>query len=121
MTSRDHAIAPYTAAGGTWPQWTRIWSYSGHKTYDPEFQAQVCTLLQMAERAETGPWPLRLCWRALYWAITELPAHLEALLPWPPVVPYAVHEPMPAQPDSSIQCEWAPSVPANGSARAVNT
>ncbi len=73
-------------------------------------------------RAKTGPWLLRPVWRALFWAITEATAHLEAmLLPPPPAVSLAVLGLAPEQPDSSGQCARAPSVTKVSSSRAVST
>ncbi len=53
-------------------------------------------LMQVARQGQTGVWLLRPAWRGLYWALTELPARLEALLPEPPVVPLSALEATPA-------------------------
>lgn len=76
-------------------------------------------LLQIAQRAKAGPWPLRSFWRALYWTIAELPAYLEALLPSPPIVPWSALEPVPVQLGGSAECAWAHGVTANSTSRAV--
>ena len=57
--------------------------------------------VQMAAHAKTGPRLLCPFWSAAYWAMTELPARVEAALPAPatsPVPGMAVpaHEPRPA-------------------------
>ena len=65
-------------------------------------------LLQIASRAETGLSQLRPIWRATFWALTELPARVEALLPRPSVKPMSAMKPTPEQPDNNHQCDWAP-------------
>ena len=78
--------------------------------------------LQIEARGKTGPWLLRPAWRALFWAITEMPALLEAtLLPPPPAVPLAALGVAPEQSDSSGQCAWAPSITKSSSSRAAST
>ncbi len=77
---------------------------------------------QIDERARTGPWLLRPVWRALFWAITEAPAHMEeAMLPPPPAVPLAALGLAPEAFDGSGQCPWAPSVTKASSSRAAST
>ena len=75
----------------------------------------------MAARTKTGPWLTRSYWRAVYWAITEMPARLEAMLPPPATVPCSELEPAPAQPEDGTQCAWSPDATTNSSSMAVST
>ncbi len=64
-------------------------------------------LLQVAQQGKTGLWLLRPAWRAAYWALTELPAHLEAMLPATPVVPLSAAKPVPDHAEIGAQSAWA--------------
>ena len=77
--------------------------------------------LQVDMRAKTGPWLLRPVWRALFWAITEAPAHLEAMMPPPPAISLAALGLAPEQSDGSGQCAWAPSATRVSGSRAAST
>ncbi len=79
--------------------------------------------LQIARQAATGPWLLRPLWRAVFWALTELPARVEATRPPPPAVPLYVARRVPEHVATGCGAHyaWAPSVTVNSSSSLATT
>ena len=80
---------------------------------------QLGVLLQIARQATSGPWLLRPAWRAAYWALTEVPARLEAMLPPSQAVPLTAYNHLPEQLHDAAECGWAFDGFANGTSKAI--
>ena len=74
---------------------------------------------QIARKSTIGPWPLQPFWRAIYWALTELPAHLEDVLPPAPTVPLTASKSLPDRSDGGAICASPAGAAANGTAHAA--
>ena len=77
-------------------------------------------VLQIARKSTIGPWPLRPFWRAAYWALTELPARLEDILPTAPTVPLTALKSLPEErSDGGAICASPADAAANRTAHAA--